>query len=196
MGWTPLLTHNCTSLLRNTFPHALSLSISLVTHLILKTVVFLKVLFSAPFCSFLTPPIPAKKFSHSLRWQHTTVHILLPSRPPRCTKSYSLRNTITQLSAWMTKYLLCLNHSKTEFLIIGFREKLSKLTHSSDLFLTDLTSPVPYTSPVRNLGVIFDKNLTFADHITKLSQICYLHSRDLRRLRPIFHYKTACTIAT
>lgn len=32
----------------------------------------------------------------------------------------------------MTKYLLCLNHSKTEFLIIGFREKLSKLTHSSD----------------------------------------------------------------
>src|SRR6218665_3046790 len=35
-----------------------------------------------------------------------------------------------------------------------------------DLFPTDLTSPVPYTSPVRNLGVIFDKNLTFGDHIS------------------------------
>ena len=46
-------------------------------------------------------------------------------------------------------------------------------------------------------GVIFDKkNLTFADHITKLSQICYMHIRDLRRLRPILDYKTACTIAT
>src|SRR6218665_2837869 len=61
---------------------------------------------------------------------------------------------------------------------------------------TDLTSPAPYTSPVHNLRVIFDKNLTIADHITKLSQICYMHIRDLRRLRPIFDYKTACTIAT
>src|SRR6218665_633544 len=59
-----------------------------------------------------------------------------------------------------------------------------------------LTSPELYTSPVCNLGVIFDKNLTFADHITKLSQTCYMHIRDLRRLRPILDYMTACTIAT
>src|SRR6218665_1762586 len=89
-----------------------------------------------------------------------------------------------------------LNPSKTEFLIIGLREQLSKLTYSSDLVPQDLISPELYTSPVRNLGVIFDKNLTFADHITKLSQICYMHIRDLRRLRPILDYKTACTIAT
>src|SRR6218665_280924 len=41
-----------------TSPHSLSLSMSLVTHLIGKPspVVFLKVLFSAHFCSFFTPP--------------------------------------------------------------------------------------------------------------------------------------------
>src|SRR6218665_1137882 len=107
-----------------------------------------------------------------------------------------IRNTIPQISAWMTTNLLCLNPSKTEFLIIGLREQLSKLTYFSDLSPTDLTSPAPYTSPVRNCGVIFDRNLTFADHIIKLSQICYMHIRDLRRLRPILDYKTACTIAT
>src|SRR6218665_2536236 len=96
----------------------------------------------------------------------------------------------------MTTNLLCLNPSKTEFLIIGLREQLSKLTYSSDLVPTDLTSPELYTSPVRNLGVIFDKNLTFTDHINKLSQTCYMHIRDLHRLRPILDYKTACTIAT
>src|SRR6218665_479990 len=96
----------------------------------------------------------------------------------------------------MTTNLLCLNPSKTEFLIIGLCEQLSKLTYPSNLFPTDLTSPASYTSPVRNLGVIFDKNLTFADHITKLFQICYMHIRDLRRLRPVLDYKTACTIAT
>src|SRR6218665_1116925 len=96
----------------------------------------------------------------------------------------------------MTTNLLCLNPSKTEFLIIGLREQLSKLTYSSDLVPQDLTSPELYTSSVRNLGVTFDKNLTFADHITKLSQTCYMHIRDLRRLRPILDYKTACTIDT
>src|SRR6218665_443226 len=68
-----------------------------------------------------------------------------------------------------------------------------------DLFPTDLTSPVPYTSPVSNLGVIFDKKpyLWRPHHyITRLSQICYMHIRDLRRLRPILDYKTACTITT
>src|SRR6218665_829541 len=108
-----------------------------------------------------------------------------------------IRNTITQISAWMTTNLLCLNPSKTEFLIIGLREQLSKLTYSSDLVPEDLTSRELYTSPVRNLGVIFDKkNLTFADHITKLSQTYYMHIRDLRRLRPILDYKTACTHCT
>ena len=95
----------------------------------------------------------------------------------------------------MTTNLLMLNLSKTEFLIIGLREQLNKFIYSSDLFSTDLTSHVglPYTSPVPNFGIIFDKNLTVADHITKLSPICYMH---LRRLRPILDYKTACTIAT
>src|SRR6218665_2367165 len=96
----------------------------------------------------------------------------------------------------MTTNLLCLNPSKTEFLIIGLREQLSKLTYSSDLVSQDLTSPELYTSPVRNLRVIFDKNLIFADHITKLSETCYMHIRELRRLRPILDHKTACTIAT
>src|SRR6218665_1046743 len=68
---------------------------------------------------------------------------------------------IAQISAWMTwmmtTNLLCLNPSKPEFLIIGIRELLSKLTYSSDLFPTDLTSPVPYSSPICSLGVILGK---------------------------------------
>ena len=83
-----------------------------------------------------------------------------------------IHNTITQMSAWISN-LLCLNPSKTEFLIIGLCEQLSKLTYSSDLVPADLTSPELYTSPVRNLGVIFHKNLTFADHITKLSPVLF-----------------------
>ena len=51
-------------------------------------------------------------------------------------------------------------------------------------------------SPVRNLGVVFDQNLSFADHITDLSRSCFMHVRDLRRIRPMLDFKTASTIAT
>src|SRR6218665_935698 len=43
--------------------------------------------------------------SSPLRRRHTIVHIFLPSLPPRYTKSYRLRNTTTQISAWMTTKL-------------------------------------------------------------------------------------------
>ena len=78
----------------------------------------------------------------------------------------------------MTANLLCLNPSKTEFLIIGLREQLGKLVYPSDISPTDLTSPMPYSSPVRNLGIIFDRNLTFADHITQLSHTCYNYAHS------------------
>src|SRR6218665_940800 len=108
-----------------------------------------------------------------------------------------IRNTINQISAWMTTNLLCLNPSKTELLIIGLREQLSKLTYSTYfqqisllLCLTLLQFAISESSLINNL--------TFADRITKLSQICYMYMniRDLRRLRPILDYQTACTIAT
>ena len=44
--------------------------------------------------------------------------------------------------------------------------------------------------------MIFDRNLTFHDHITKISQACFFHIRDLRRIRPYLCLQTAATIGT
>jgi len=48
----------------------------------------------------------------------------------------------------------------------------------------------------RNLGVIFDKNLSFAQHISSISKSCFLNICDLRRIRNTIGQTTACTIAT
>ena len=47
-----------------------------------------------------------------------------------------------------------------------------------------------------NLGFIFDKNLTFAQHISSVSKSCFINVRDLRRIRNTIDRSTACTIAT
>jgi len=48
----------------------------------------------------------------------------------------------------------------------------------------------------RNLGIIFDKNLSFAQHISSISKSCFQNIRDIRRIRNTIDQTTACTIAT
>jgi len=82
--------------------------------------------------------------------------------------------------------LLTLNSSKTEFLLIGLKQQLSKIHDSS------LTT----THSARNLGFMFDEHLTFSDQISVLSKSCYYHIRELRCIRPYLDFKTSSTIAT
>jgi len=83
---------------------------------------------------------------------------------------------------------------------------LQKLSFSSLVYhnnsLSSIILPFIYLtilSPVdsaRNLGVIFDKNPSFAQHISAISKSCFLNIRDLRRIRNTIDQTTACTIAT
>src|SRR6218665_3167517 len=97
----------------------------------------------------------------------------------------------------MTSNLLCLNPSKTDFLLIGRRGQLKKIPDPSISLNPDSASTHTFTptSPVRNLCVIFDQNLSFSDHITQLSRSCFMHIRDLRRILLMLDLKTASTIA-
>src|SRR6218665_3329709 len=97
----------------------------------------------------------------------------------------------------MSSNLLCLNPSKTEFIIIGLPAQIKKIPDSS-IRLSNNSSSTSFTSdaPVRNLGVTFDPHLSFSNHISNLSRSCFMHIRDLRRIRPMLDFKTASTIAT
>ena len=89
-------------------------------------------------------------------------------------------------SSWMTSNLLILNSSITEFLFIRLKQQFAKLQNIS----------LNTTHSARNLGFIFDENLTFSDQISSLSRSCYYHIRQLRCIRPYLDFKTANTIAT
>src|SRR6218665_837528 len=115
------------------------------------------ILYTAP----LSKLISSSSVDHHLYANDTQLFI---SFSPHSLQDHALNHNPDIISAWMTTKLLCLNASKTKFLVIGLREQLSKLIYSSDLLPTDLTSPVPHTSPVRNLEIICNKNLTFSDH--------------------------------
>jgi len=105
-----------------------------------------------------------------------------------------LENTITNVSNWMSSNLLSLNPFKTEFLIFGLLQQLFKLNNPTiHLPNNVILSPV---DSARNLGVIFDKNLSLAQHISYIYKSCFHNSRDLRRIRNTIDQTTVSTIAT
>lgn len=94
----------------------------------------------------------------------------------------------------MASNFLSLNPSKTEFLLIGLPQQLAKIDQPV-LLLPDNSTITPVTS-ARNLGVVFDSNLSFKQHINNVTKACFYHCRDLRRIRSTLDFETARTIAT
>jgi len=60
----------------------------------------------------------------------------------------------------------------------------------------DHNCPIETTHSARNLGIIFDEHITFADQISSLSKSRYFHIRALRCICPYLDFRTASIIAT
>ena len=94
----------------------------------------------------------------------------------------------------MSSKLLCLNPLKSEFLIIGLPKQIAKLQNPL-LQMPGNVSLIPVKS-ARNLGFIFDSNVTLDDQISAVTKSCMYHIRDLKRIRKSLDVKTAGIIAT
>jgi len=153
-------------------------------------VVFLKALFSVLYFLACIPPHSALSNPHFLL-TITFMQMILnffSFHPLNFDSSIAhLQTALQQISSWMSANLLrpTLNSSKTEFLIIGLKQQLSKIDNSS----------LNTTHSARNLGFIFDENLTFSDQISSVCKSCYSHIRELCCIRPYLVSKTASTIA-
>jgi len=107
---------------------------------------------------------------------------LFISFPP--TKSHSplslLSSTLDLVDTSFTNNRLCLNLSKTEYIIIGTPIQYSKLSSSSISINIKFLKPV---NSVRNLGVIFDTDMSLCKHIFPITQTFFYHIRQLRQIR-------------
>jgi len=75
---------------------------------------------------------------------------------------------------------LSLNEDKTEFLLIGTKQQLAKVNISH---VTVGKVNIAPQSPVKNLGVWLDSNLSMVDHITETSSAAFYHLYNIRRIR-------------
>ena len=91
-----------------------------------------------------------------------------------------LTECIAELRSWMLANKLRLNDAKTELFVI------SSPWHAAAVSTLDLQigeSIIAQSGTIKNLGIIFDKNLTMKKHVSSLCRSVNFHLRNLNRIR-------------
>ena len=81
------------------------------------------------------------------------------------------------LNEWMSSNRFHLNPMKTQYILLGTRQQLAELD------LVSLSHEFPtfvFSTSIRDLGVILDQELSFAEHISSLTRSCFYQLRQLR----------------
>ena len=88
---------------------------------------------------------------------------------------------LENIRKWLIANKLTLNMAKTEFMLIGSRQRLGTFTSSPALVINGTL--VNQVSTSKSLGVIIDENLTWNDHIDKLAKKIASSIAALKRVR-------------
>jgi len=96
-----------------------------------------------------------------------------------------LNADLRDVNRWLTNNKLTLNMTKTEFLLIGSRQKLATLAAPPVIESNGL--PIKQVNSTTSLGVTIDCNLSWKEHIEKLSRKIASAIGALKRIRPFVH---------
>ena len=90
-----------------------------------------------------------------------------------------IEECVSAVQNWMAQNFLKLNAEKTEVIVCGFRAQLSKF-HLSSVNIAGVSVPVQ-ANAVRNLGVMFDCNMTMSAQVTKTVKAANYHLINILR---------------
>ena len=92
----------------------------------------------------------------------------------------ALNNVVEQTRSWMFANKLCLNDSKTEFIVFGCKRHVKEMPKCSIQIGEETIEPVKI---VTNLGVLLDMELNLRSHIAYVVKVCRFHIRRTWHIR-------------
>ena len=99
-----------------------------------------------------------------------------------------IENCIEDIRRWMTLNMLKLNDDETEFIILGTRQQLAKLSDVSIRIGNTTVLPVDY---VCNLGFFLDRLLKNSNHVNRLIAGLFNQLWNISRRQPRITYQSA-----
>ena len=110
-----------------------------------------------------------------------------PGQPEQDAALSAMEACIRDVRAWMLHNKLKINDSKTEVIVIGTQHGLSKVSIDGIAVGNDVITPVDC---VKNLGVIFDSNLSHNRNINNITSKAHRQLYNLRQIRKNLNLNT------
>jgi hypothetical protein len=104
----------------------------------------------------------------------------------------SVSNCSSAVSKWFMLNDLLLNPTKSEAMFVGTRQQTNSISGEQVIVAGSAIQPA---SHVKLLGVTFDCNLTFNQHVADVCKSTFCHVKALRHIRKCIDLSTANTIA-
>ena len=145
-------------------------------------------------CTLYTSPLSQviSKFNvtHHLYADDTQIYLAVDSRNFDSSME-ELTECLKSVHEWIVGVKL--NPEKTEFIIIG--QKATRKSLAPNFPVPLLQNNISPSVEVKNLGVIFDSDNSFDNHVAKVCPACYYHLRDLRQICKFLTNETAILLA-
>ena len=106
-----------------------------------------------------------------------------------CSIEASLNQDLSNINRWLIANKLTLNMTKTEFMLIGLRQKLNSLSAIPALEINGTQ-----LNRVKSLGVLIDENLTWGNHINAITKKVSSGIGSIKRISHCVPPATLCTI--
>lgn len=90
---------------------------------------------------------------------------------------------LISLCDWTEKNGLKLNPSKSQAIIVGHRRSIMQIERQGLQNITIYNTKIKFTKTVKNLGITFDENLSWNDHVKNICQKVYRCLHPLKRLK-------------
>ncbi len=121
--------------------------------------------------------------------KHCVTFLYISSRPGETYQFECITECIVNIKNWMTSNFFLLNSEKKIIMLII--ELKASACNNLEHGLTLDGCSVNYSSSVRNLGVLFDRNLSFESHISSICKTRFFHLKNISKLQTMLSMSNA-----
>ena len=134
----------------------------------------------------------ANKYNVNIHLYADDTQIYIPFDPDNSiSEMQRMEACIAEIKLWMANNFLKLNDEKTEFIILGSKHDLAKISETT---VTVGKKEVLPSTTVRNIGAMLDPALTMTPHVNNVTKSAYYQIRNLSKIRKYLSHEATITL--